>query len=58
MKDNIDEAEENNNLTKFILENLDSMMIEYNKGLIIQMTLADKRHLKQIIQENNTKEQE
>ena len=35
MKDNIVQTEENNQLTKFIEENLDAMMIEYNKGIII-----------------------
>ena len=55
MKDNIVQTEENNQLTKYIQQNLDAMMIEYNKGLIIQMNLDEKRYLQKIIDENNSK---
>lgn len=39
----------NHQLQKFIFESLDNMLIQYNKGLIIQMSLEQKLKLKQII---------
>lgn len=46
IQDTLAQSKENNELIKFVMEKLDYMMIEYNKGLIIQMSIKEKQQLK------------
>lgn len=49
LKDILEDAKENNLLSNYIFQNLDLLMIQYNRGHIIQMNIKEKHLLKKII---------